>query len=156
MLSMRDFFERVYYGLWRKHYSVKTSVVSAYQRLRYGASDHECWNLNVTLAKYCLKKLRYYRKMKKESLPMENPGDPLITLEVWNDILDKMIYAFDFIVDEEKYCDFPRELINYPFSSEDEKDRVALDEYYKEYKKCCDKRDEGLDLFRKYFMSLND
>ena len=51
------------------------------------------WDLSDTLARYILPRLKSFRKMKRSGVPSY-----LKTMKEWNAELDKMIYAFDRIV----------------------------------------------------------
>ena len=75
----------------------KLWVKSAYQRIRYGVSDRECWGLYLTMARFNLKRLRYYKYMKRLSHPCG------MTEDEWEKIIDESIWVFDYILNEEKY-----------------------------------------------------
>lgn len=87
----------------------------------------ELWGLDVHLAKLILPKLKAFREMHRISYPcnLKNNGG----FEEWNNILDKMIFAFQYVVEEDK-C------------------KVYLSDY--------DKYEEGIKLFAEYFMDLWD
>lgn len=84
------------------------------------ASIEETFNLDYTIATYILPRLQLFRKV--------NDCYPTDTPEMWDEILDKMIIAFEYLTSE-KY--------------ENGADK-AID----------DKVDEGLRLFAKWFQSL--
>ncbi|MGM8331755.1 hypothetical protein [Clostridium perfringens] len=90
--------------------------------------DSELWSLDTTLAKYILPRLEKYRNMERMSYPSKLSGE-----EEWNDILDKMIYAFKYVLERD----------NFYFDYDTEKERI---EKYK----------EGMNLFAEYFMDLWD
>lgn len=90
--------------------------------------DNELWSLDFTLAKYILPRLEKYRNMERMSYPSKLSGE-----EEWNDILDKMIYAFKYVIERD----------NFYFDYDTEKERI------KKYK-------EGMNLFAEYFMELWD
>jgi hypothetical protein len=79
----------------------KRFFISTYQKLRYGASDEECWNLYRTIAKYNLKKLQYFKNMQRMSRPVE------MTESDWQKQIDEVIFAFDYILNDEKYNPIP-------------------------------------------------
>lgn len=87
------------------------------QRKERGFDDTELWNLDCTLIKFLIPRLKAF-KAKLYSFPCQ------ITLEEWEQILDKMIKGFELykagVLDKEE---------------------VKL-------------VDEALDLFRKYFYDL--
>ena len=60
------------------------------QRLERGFDDSETWALDCTIAKFIEPRLRRFKEIKA--------GYPaIISEEKWDDILDKMIYAFECI-----------------------------------------------------------
>lgn len=64
------------------------------QRQMYGWDNTELWNLDITLAKLILPRLRRFR-VKLQGWPAS------LTLGEWQDALDKMIKAFELILDED-------------------------------------------------------
>lgn len=162
---MRKFIEHIeccYFRAESIYRDIKIWCIDKYQKLLYGASDVECWDLNVTLAKYILKKLKYFKKMKRYGAAMEpDPNKPFIAIpeKEWEEILDKMIFAFEFIVDEEKFIPFPETTLSTKEGEEmiqpPAKDKVWAD-YLKTSEEFVLKRDEGLDLFRKHYSNLGD
>lgn len=61
-----------------------------YQRLRYGYTDKEVWDLFWHVSKYILPRL--------ERLADISNGYPIgLTVKKWNKILDQMIEAFEII-----------------------------------------------------------
>ena len=60
------------------------------QRKARGWDSTECWNLDTTIAKFILPRLKEFREI--------HCGHPsrLGDEDKWNEILDKMISAFDF------------------------------------------------------------
>ena len=141
-------------------------------------SDHELWSLDYYLAKIILPKLKRFKAMgrngypgnfiskKEEALNMGytegeidkaiNKGDLVIGgPEKWEESLDEMIFAFDFIVSaddttqEEAF--YKRYNLKNPYSKEDYRncDYDLLKEYHK-------RADAGLTLFSRYFNSLWD
>lgn len=88
------------------------------QRKKYGYDETELWNLDVSIAKFVLPRLKSFR----ETLT-GHPGN--LTLEQYEEILDKMIWSFTQIV----------------------KDVVLSQEQET-------KVEEGLNLFAKYYLTL--
>ena len=101
------------------------------QRLTRGFSDKELWNLDCTLAKYILPRLKAFKDYHGAY-----PSD--LTPEKWSKKLDEMIWAVDFILHEEEIM---------PEINEENK------KVYLAYLK---RRDKGLKLFGKYLMDLWD
>jgi hypothetical protein len=80
---------------------IRRRIISTYQKLKYGASDEECWNLYRTIAKYNLKKLQHFKNMQRMSRPVE------MTESDWQKQIDEVIFAFDYILNDEKYNPIP-------------------------------------------------
>ena len=75
------------------------SLINKYKnRIKYGFFDDETWNLDYTMAKFILPRLKRFRDITK-CYPPE-----LKSLDEWQKILDKMIWGFDSIVNG--YDDF--------------------------------------------------
>lgn len=89
---------------------------------KYGFNYEDCWGLDHAIACFVLPRLVHFKKV-KQSYPSG------ITYEEWDEILDKMIYAFKEIVKE-----------NANFMIGENRKRV----------------EEGIELFAKYFFSLWD
>jgi len=90
--------------------------------LRYGFNPSDCWSLDYSLSKWLHPRLVHFRN--------NLCGHPSnITYEKWEEILDKMIFAFKNIADDDP-CLWTA---NNP-----------------DFKKV----EEGLDLFREYFHDL--
>jgi hypothetical protein len=88
-------FDTVPYG-WRVYYrwgELRRWCISTYQRTRYGVSDAECWSLESTLTKFILPRLKHFKKINVNSHPAN------ITSEQWNEILDEIIWTFEYMND---------------------------------------------------------
>lgn len=94
------------------------------QRLERGFDDTETWNLDYTIASFILPRLKRFKQVVNCY-----PDD--ITFEEWQNVLDKMIYAFELRVKEDD-------------------ESWTLEEEKANYKKIR----EGLNLFTKYYFSL--
>ena len=77
-------------SLWR---DIKFNIKMKYQKLTRGYSDLEVWNLNDTFCIWILPRLKYFRKH-----TIAYPPD--LTPEKWDEILDKMILAFELYLDD--------------------------------------------------------
>lgn len=145
------------YG-WRAYYKVqdiKRWFVTIYQRLRYGVADSECWSLDYTLSLYILPRLKHFKKMKRYTYP---DG---ITPERWEEILDEMIWAFEFMLDEDKFIKFPETGIDFndPSSFNREKTPEQKQDwirYLDESNALQYRKNQALLLFAKYYESLWD
>lgn len=124
----------------------------------------ELWNLDYTVAKFVLSRLI---KFKENSLGF--PGyDEADTMNKWQDILQKMITAFEYIVtDDDWWVDDPRYDYSDGIHIEIDKDKKTLfhfriDDWAKEIENNRDTEQdrrneaikEGLELFSKYFRHL--
>ena len=74
------------------------SVRCFFQTLFLGYNYRDMWSLDHHLAKIIVKRLKYFRKTLKYGYPSE-----LNSIEEWNQIVDKMIKAFDNIINEWGY-----------------------------------------------------
>lgn len=96
---------------------LKRDCLFTWQRLTRGWSDYDTWNLDCTFAEFVIPRLKRYKDI--------SGGGPLeLSHAEWQEILDKMILAFEQIADQFKY---------------DMHDPAVQ---------------EGLDLFRKYYFNL--
>ena len=107
---------------------MKSSLKFAKQREERGWDETECWNLDVTIAKFILPRLKTFKRI-HHGYPSElGEGQ-------WEEALNKMIFAFEESItyDEWEFKLTPKEL------SEKQK-----------------KIEEGLSLFAKHFRDLWD
>lgn len=89
---------------YHKYWDVKRYIISTYQKIRYGVSDQECWNLDTTIARFILPRLIHFKKMKRVGMPAD------LTEEEWETIIDESIWVFDYILDADKHNPFPYEI----------------------------------------------
>jgi hypothetical protein len=89
------------------------------QRHQRGFDDTELWNFDATIAKFLLPRLKRFKEI-TIGIPFE-----FSSIEEWYNELDKIITAFQLIVDDDVF-------------EVDSKLKI----------------DEGLDTFRKYFFNL--
>lgn len=134
----------------RWYYNTKSWIKGKTFQLRYGFDYRDTWNLDYKIAKYILPRLKYFRNnlhsvppRKDKKAKMTKSGPTCLSIKEWQAVIDKMIFSFQFIVDEsglnDKYfdkdgCNFNKELYN--------KD-------YKKYK-------QGMKSFMDYFDHLWD
>lgn len=119
---------------------------------RLYVNPKETWSLDVNLAKYIIPRLKKFKKL--------NNGYPSIgemnTPEKWDEALDKMIQAFEYVIDLDEYwIDDPK----YDYTDIMFGKNKEFYEKIKENKITEDIRrlaaiNEGLQLFAKYYMSL--
>lgn len=101
---------------------IKRSIKYWFQRRFRGFSDDKTWSLDHTVAEFTLPRLKRFKEVQNGY-----PAD--LTEEQWDDIIDKMILAFENVIKEFNF---------------DEEDGI------KEAKEI----EEGMILFGKYFRQL--
>lgn len=102
------------------------SIKFFYQRLTRGFDDSATWSLDIHLAGLILPRLKRFKELNTHTYPNG------LTPELWVEILDKMIFAFEYTLDESR-------MFGSKFD-EAEYERVK----------------EGLSLFGQYFHALWD
>jgi hypothetical protein len=153
--------DHITYG-WRiydKYYVVKRWFIDTYQRMRYGVADSECWSLDYTFTKFILPRLKHFKKINIHTHP------PQITPERWQEILDELIWTFEYMEDVEKFNPMPPVMyvrnnmddyfknINREKTSEQ---KQAWDEYLKKNEELEERRKKGMLLFAEYYSQLWD
>lgn len=118
------------------------------ERIKNGFDSTECWNLDNTIAGFVLPRLKLFKEHAN--------GYPssFKTMDEWYEVIDKMIYAFDRIYNEDKYFEERNERLgidwtdNSPEMAEQKNKCIELerDDYAK--------IEAGLELFAKHFQSL--
>lgn len=138
----------VYYWLYRhfewlwKPRIIKRLIERFWQKITRGWDDSECWSLDYTIAKFTLPRLiRLKEVMHGYPSAFADLGD-IEANKKWNEILDKMIFAMDYIANE-------REWNYYPDDRDENRDYSRLFEAE-------NKVQEGCELFGKYFRNLWD
>lgn len=100
-------------------------------------NQKEIMNLDCNIAKYILPRLKLFKKL--------NNGYPGIegmeTEEKWDEALDKMIWSFEQIINDNSCNNYGVDFAHDP-------------DCMKKYKEISDKIHEGLELFGKWFMHL--
>lgn len=131
--------------------SLKISIKSLFQKALRGVSDEECRNLNDEIAKFILKRLLHFKKMQKFNSPIFNEKDSLgkESAQKWDEVLDEMIFAFDFACNPLKYNNIPRT----PFEKAGDTPET-WDNYFKQELDLEIRQAKGLALFSKHFHSL--
>lgn len=111
-------------------------------------NSKETWSLDVNLAKYIIPRLKKFNGY---------PGiGEMNTPEKWDEALDKMIQAFEYVIDLDEYwIDDPK----YDYTDIMFGDNKELYESVIENKRTEDVRrlvaiNDGLQLFAKYYMNL--
>ncbi len=104
---------------------IKNLINKYKNRAKYGFFDDETWNLDYSIAKYTLPRLKRFKEL--------NNGYPanLNSKEEWDQILDKIIRSMEITLNDDM--------------------EISSVEYMS---KLYDEQLEGYELFGKYFMNL--
>jgi tRNA-dihydrouridine synthase len=127
--------------------------------MRYGVSDSECWSLDWTLTNFILPRLKHFKKINVHTYP------PDITPERWNEILDELIWTFEYMHDEEKFN--PTPMFRYEVDNMDDyfknikrektpEQKQAWEQYLKKNEELEERRKKGMLLFAEYYQQLWD
>jgi hypothetical protein len=121
--------------------------------------DYDMWNLDHSLALVILPLLKKFRSSERWGHPptIEN-------MEEWNKILDKMIWSFKQLVDDDNDCQFHSGVIDFVFVPNPETGRSRMEhgpnhtgKYdFEGHMAHREKIQEGLNLFSQQFMYLWD
>ena len=152
-------FDRIPHG-WRIYDTYKNIIInfkSAYQVLRYGVSDRECWQLSQTFTSFILPRLKHYKKMKRLGFPSE------LTEQQWETILDEIIFAFEYMHEPEIHNPIPKHwsyetetLANYLAREKTPEEKQANKDYIAKANELDERMKKGLDLFAKHFNEFWD
>ena len=105
-----------------------------WQKITRGWDDSVTWNFDARMAEWILPRLKRFKELNNGY-----PGD--LTWERWNEILDEMIWAFEYIANDGENRIFTDD----PLTREKEREEWNVAE----------KRvDDGLKLFGEYFRGL--
>lgn len=113
-----------------------------FQRLFRGYSDIELWNLDDSIIKFTLPRLKAFRD--------QTQGYPsnIDTFEEWQAILDEMIWAMEYVSsDEMPYWDLKEK-----YGEETDEDGKL--KYIVEFEKLEERARKGFEYFGKYFNNL--
>lgn len=144
-----------------------------WQRRIKGYADSECWNLDRSLSTWIVPRLKHLRNNAYSTPPnleiklaSEKIEDKYtLTLEDWRVRLDKMIYAFEFVLNEDDHLEkcYPEDFDwgwNLAEAEQNGSRKVLFKDNrkpdYTYYNECEKKYNEGMDLFRLYFRHLWD
>ncbi len=140
---------RIYY----KYHDIKRWCISTYQRMRYGVSNEECWSLDSTFSKFILPRLKHFKKMNRYGY------HPDMTPEEWENVIDELIWTFEYLVDEERMNPFPDfyEGKQWNFNLEKTPEQKQFfAEWMKKNNELEERSQKGLELFAKYYRHLWD
>lgn len=83
-------------------FGVKRALKYWWQRRARGWDDSDTWSLDHTIARFTLPRLKRFREL-NNGFP--GGGDPPMTMERWQGLLDDMIYAMEICADDERWFD---------------------------------------------------
>lgn len=162
---------RLGWGFKNNWYDLRWWVKCTYQKLRYGVSDDDIFSLEINIAKYIVPRLKYFRKKGKFGIPAcflpsnfhllegeEFDKAEAKAVKEMNNVLDEMIFAFEYIIDPDKFVPFPEASLakwdtkdkNYFNREKTLEEKIAWDEYMQKCKECEDRKKKGLLLFAEY------
>ena len=95
----------------------------------------ELWNLDCTIIKFILPRLQKFKQLLKDNKSVHSYPANLKNMKEWIDIIDKMIWSFQFALD----------IYELNYSSE-----------YRTSNKNWNKYKQGMNLFVEYLMNLWD
>jgi hypothetical protein len=145
-------------------------VKCKYQTFRYGVSDDDVFSLENRIAEYIVPRLQYFKKKGKFGIPMKFLPSNYIYLEgeekdkaekigekEIDRILDEMIFAFDYIINPDKYVPFPESSTkwdlkdrNYFNREKTIEEKAVWDDYIKKCEICNTRKKQGLQLFAEH------
>jgi hypothetical protein len=147
------------YG-WRMYYKyqdIRHWVIKTYQKLRYGVSDSECWNLSNTITSFVLPRLKHFKKMQRYAHPAD------LTPEQWEEIIDELIWTFEYMDnDGEVLNPFPQvwkkdeNLWEYCEREKTPDEKEAINKWQAKCFELEARKRKGLELFVKYYDALWD
>lgn len=160
---------RLGWGFKHNWYDLRWWVKCTYQKIRYGVSDDDIYCLETNIAKYILPRLKYFKHKKKLGIPIKflpsnyldlseedsKKADEIGEKEM-NRIIDEMIFAFEYIIDSDKFVPFPEESSkwlgerNYFNREKTIEEKMAWDEYIKKSNEYEARKKNGLQLFAEH------
>lgn len=151
-----------------KYYKIILFIKSAWQFLVKRFAYKDTWSLDYSLAKWIIPRLKYLRDNTLSSPPnLEiEPSDKskFLTIDEWKDRINKMLYAFEFILTEDDIMTqcYPKDY-DWTFTTKESASKKGYREIifsddrkpdYTYYNQCESKYQEGIKLFCLYFRHL--
>lgn len=127
---------RLYYKLKDIPFNIKMF----FQKLFRGWSDREIWNLDDTIVKFVVPRLKVLRE-ETIGYPF---SDECKTFEDWEKMLDEMIFGLEFLNQRDEWYEK-----NVMFKSGKDKEKAL-----EEFKSMLDRAEKGRILFGKYLPNL--
>ena len=158
---------RLGWGFKNNWYELRWWAKCKYQKFRYGVSDDDVFSLETNIAKFIVPRLQYLKKVGKMGIPMkflpnnynslseedQQKAEKIAEKEI-DRILDEIIFAFDYIIDPDKYLPFPQSLTkwdlkdrNYFNREKTIEEKMIWDEYIKKCEQYNERKTQGLQLF---------
>lgn len=155
--------EMNFFGMDEAKY-IEQMTVYKQQRIERGFDDTELWNFERSIAKYILPRMLVFK-----TKTMGYPPD-FKTFDEWVETIDKMIYAFDHIINYEEYTEKLEEELgvtwdgvietkkrpdgNYELVHTEKYNNEVMEKYRQAQEEMNNKVKEGLRLFGEYFQHL--
>ena len=152
--------------------NIRWWVKCKYQKIRYGVSDDDVFSLYYNIAQFALPRLKYFKEKGKIGIPANLLPNNYHTLKgeeweaaekkalkEWDYILGEMIFAFEYTIDGDKFCEMP-DILSWEgrdFFSNREKtleEKQAWDGYLEKSNRLNERKANGLILFAKYYDCL--
>ncbi len=158
---------RLGWGFKNNWYELRWWAKCKYQKFRYGVSDDDVFSLETNIAKFIVPRLQYLKKIGKMGIPMkflpnnytslseeeQQKAEKIAEKEI-DRIMDEIIFAFDYIIDPDKYAPFPQSLTkwdlkdrNYFNREKTIEEKAGWDEYMKKCEELNARKKQGLLLF---------
>jgi hypothetical protein len=152
--------------------AIKWWAKCKYQKIRYGVSDDDVYSLGYNIALFILPRLKYFKKKGKTGIPCcflpdnfhllkdeEQTAAEEKGVKEMGDALDEMIFAFEYIIDGDKFCELPESLSfkakDLDFNSEKSiEEKESWKQYMEKANELNDRKNNGLILFAKYYDTL--
>ena len=163
---------RLGWGFKNNWYELRWWAKCKYQKFRYGVSDDDVYSLGYTIALFALPRLKYFKEKGKVGIPVcflpsnfhllegeEQAAAEEKGVKEMEAALDEMIFAFEYIVNGDKMCEFPESLSfkgkDFDFNSEKSiEEKEDWKRYMEKSNKLNDRKNNGLALFAKYYDTL--
>lgn len=119
---------------------------------RLYVNPKETWSLDVNLAKYIIPRLKKFKKLNNGYPGREEMDTP----KKWDEALDKMIQAFEYVIDLDEYWidDLRYDYTDIEFCDDKELYEKVMKNKIAEDIRRLSVINEGLQLFAKYYMNL--
>jgi hypothetical protein len=160
---------RLGWGFKNNWYELRWWAKCKYQKFRYGVSDDDVFSLETNIAKFVVPRLQYLKKVGKMGIPMkflpndytylseedQRKAEKIAEKEI-DCIMDEIIFAFDYIIDPDKYVTFPKSCSwnlkdkNYFNREKTIEEKQAWDEYMKKCEELNTRKKQGLQLFAEH------